>query len=59
MNTGIRARSADLVTADDVRVSAMTSGINVAGRQPVMLTDSRVDALEAVNGQVQLEGLNT
>jgi len=58
VNTGIRARSADLIAADDVSVSAVTSGINVQDGSVVKLTDSRVDALEAVNGQVELEGLN-
>jgi Right handed beta helix region len=59
VNVGIRARSADLVAADDVSVSAMTSGINVADGSPFVLADSRVDALEAVSGQAQYQGLNT
>lgn len=59
VNVGIRARSADLVAADDVSVSAMTSGINVADGSPFVLTDSRVDALEAVSGEAQYQGLNS
>jgi Right handed beta helix region len=57
-NVGIRSRSIDLVAADDVNVSAVTSGINVQDGSPFVLTDSRVDALEAVNGQAQYQGLN-
>jgi hypothetical protein len=58
VNVGIRARSTDLVAAGDVDVSAVTSGINVQEGSPFVLTDSRVDALEAVNGQAQYQGLN-
>ena len=59
VNTGIRARSPELVTADNVTVSAVTSGINVEEGSPFLLADSRVDALEAVNGNAQYQGLNT
>jgi hypothetical protein len=59
VNTGIRARSPELVTADNVTVSAVTSGINVEQGSPFVLADSRVDALEAVNGDAQYQGLNT
>jgi hypothetical protein len=59
VNVGIRARATELVTADDVTVSAMTSGINVQEGSPFLLTDSRVDALEAVSGQADYQGLNT
>ena len=37
----------------------MTSGINVQEGSPFVLTDSRVDALEAVSGQADYQGLNT
>ncbi len=37
----------------------MTSGINVQEGSPFVLTDSRVDALEAVRGQADYQGLNT
>ncbi len=57
-NVGIRSRSADPVAADGVSVSAVTSGINVQDGSPFVLTDSRVDALEAVNGEAQYQGLN-
>ncbi len=58
VDVGIRARSTTLVAADDVSVSAVSSGINVQDGSPFVLTDSRVDALEAVNGQAEYQGLN-
>jgi len=53
VDEGIRARSTDLVKADNVDINAITSGITVAEGSPFQLTSSRIDALEAVHGVVQ------
>ncbi len=53
VDEGIRARSTDLVKADNVDINAITAGITVAEGSPFQLTASRVDALEAVHGVVQ------
>jgi hypothetical protein len=58
VNIGIRDRSTTLVRAEHVEVSAVSSGINVEDGSPFVLTDSRVDALQAVNGDAQYQGLN-
>jgi hypothetical protein len=58
VDVGIRARSTGLVAAEDVDVSAVSSGIDVEDGSSFILADSRVKALEAVNGRVDLEGLN-
>jgi hypothetical protein len=46
------------VHADNVDINAFTAGINVTEGSPFILTGSRVDALEAVHGVVQQQGLN-
>ena len=53
VDEGIRARSTDMVKADNVDINALTAGITVAEGSPFQLTASRVDALEAVHGVVQ------
>ena len=53
VDEGIRARSTDIVKADNVDINAVQSGITVADGSPFQLTSSRVDALEAVHGVVQ------
>ncbi len=58
VDEGIRARSSDLVKADNIDINAITSGITVAEGSPFVLTGSRIDALEAVHGVVQQQGLN-
>ena len=58
VDVGIRARSAALIGANEVEVSAVSSGITVEEGSPFLLTDSRIDALEAVNGKAQLQGHN-
>ena len=50
------ARTNDPVTVDNVAVDAVTVGMNVAVGTPVVLTNSRVHALEAVRGQLAPEG---
>jgi hypothetical protein len=57
-NEGIRARTGtgETVTVDDVTVDAVTVGMNVALGSPVVLTNSRVHALEAVRGELNAEG---
>ena len=49
-NEGIRARTNEPVTIDNVTVDAVTVGVNIATGTPVALTNSRVHALEAVRG---------
>ena len=53
VDEGIRARSTDMVKADNVDINAITAGITVAEGSPFQLTSSRIDALEAVHGVVQ------
>ena len=55
-NEGIRARTNEPVTIDNVTVDAVTVGVNVATGTPVALTNSRVHALEAVRGDVNTDG---
>ena len=55
-NEGIRARTNEPVTVDNVAVDAVTVGMNVAVGTPVILTNSRVHALEAVRGQLAPAG---
>ncbi len=55
---GIRTRSHALVDVDDAQVSALMVGINVAPGSPVTLTSSRIDALEAVRGNLNQQGSN-
>lgn len=57
-NVGIRARSGEAVNADRVDVTAIAAGIDVAPGSPVLLTNSRVGALEAVRGNVSQRGVN-
>ena len=42
----------------DVDVSALTTGVNAAVGSPVVLVGSRLDALQAVRGEVRLDGDN-
>jgi hypothetical protein len=56
VDQGVRARTGEVVRVDGIDVSAISAGINVAAGSNVVLVDSRVDALEAVRGQVQMQG---
>jgi hypothetical protein len=59
VNTGLRARNAGgVVSAERIDVAALTVGIDVAPGSPAQLRDSRVDALQALRGQVLLLGFN-
>ena len=58
VDEGIRARSPDTIKVTDADVSALTVGINAAPGSPISLVDSRVDALEALRGNVQQVGAN-
>ena len=58
VDQGIRARSADLVDVDNVDISALSVGINVAPGSPVRLAGSHVDALEAVRGSSARTAIN-
>ena len=55
---GIRAQSPGIVHVDGVDVDAVDVGIDTGGTSPVLLTRSRVHALEAVRGTVTAEGVN-
>jgi hypothetical protein len=55
---GIRSRSSALVDVNDATVSALSVGINVAPGSPVRLAGSQVDALEAIRGTLNQDGLN-
>jgi len=58
VDEGIRARSLEAIKVTDADVSALTVGINAAPGSPISLVDSRVDALEAIRGNVQQTGAN-
>ncbi len=58
VDQGIRARSPNLVDIDDVDISALSVGINVAPGSPVRLAGSHIDALEAVRGELTQDGAN-
>ncbi|HVH21499.1 MAG TPA: right-handed parallel beta-helix repeat-containing protein [Pseudonocardia sp.] len=58
VDQGVRSRSEQVVRVDGIDVSAISAGINVAAGSPVVVTDSRVDALQAVRGEARLEGIN-
>ena len=58
VDEGIRARSTDAIKVTDADVSALTVGINAAPGSPISLVNSRVDALEAIRGNVQQVGAN-
>ncbi|HEX5812473.1 MAG TPA: right-handed parallel beta-helix repeat-containing protein, partial [Pseudonocardia sp.] len=58
VNGGIRARSPGLVRAEEVDIDAVAVGIDAAVGSPVLLTDSRVRALEAVRGELTESGTN-
>jgi hypothetical protein len=55
---GIRARAAGLVHADAIDINAVSVGINAEAGSPVLLTGSRVHALEAVRGELDQQGVN-
>jgi hypothetical protein len=58
VRVGVRARDGAAVVADRIDVAALTVGIDAAPGLPVRLRDSRVHALQAMRGEVQLLGLN-
>ena len=49
-NEGVRARTNEPVTIDNVSVDAVAVGVNIADGTPFTLTNSRVHALQAVRG---------
>jgi hypothetical protein len=57
-DAGIRVVSTGLVHADDVDVNAVSIGIDTEGTSPVVLTRSRVHALESIRGTVNAQGAN-
>jgi hypothetical protein len=54
-NEGIRARGTELVTVENVSVDAVTVGLNVQAGTPVVLTKSRIHAMESVRGPVEID----
>jgi hypothetical protein len=58
VDEGLRTQSPGLVHADDVDVDAASVGINAEVGSPVLLTGSRVHALEAVRGTLTEQGTN-
>ena len=58
VDQGIRTQSPGLVRADDVDVEAVSVGINAEPGSPVLLTGSRVHALESVRGTLDAQGTN-
>jgi hypothetical protein len=58
VDQGIRTSSPGLVRADDIEVNAVSVGINSGTGSPLLLTGSRVHALEAVRGTVDAPGGN-
>ncbi|HEY0814462.1 MAG TPA: right-handed parallel beta-helix repeat-containing protein [Pseudonocardia sp.] len=57
-DTGIRARTTSDVSASQLDVVAVSVGINIADGTPVVLSGSRVQALESVRGNVSERGVN-
>ena len=57
-STGIRARATDPIMLDDVRVDAVSVGVDAQPGSAVTLRNSAVHALEAVRGTVTLLGVN-
>jgi hypothetical protein len=55
---GIHSRSPDLVRADEVRIDALSLGVNAAPGTSFHLTGSSVHALEALRGPIQQHGTN-
>jgi hypothetical protein len=58
VHTGLRSRGGVPVAADRIGVAALTVGIDAAPGSPVQLSESRVHALQALRGEVQMLGLN-
>jgi hypothetical protein len=57
-DTGVRARTAKDVRASQVEIMAVAVGINIADGTPLLLSGSRVHALESVRGTVLQQGPN-
>jgi hypothetical protein len=58
VDIGVMGRSDGLVLAEALDVSAVTAGMDAAAGTPFVLRASRIDALQAVRGEVRLEGPN-
>jgi hypothetical protein len=57
-DTGVRVRTPNQVRADKLDIAAVSVGINVADGTPVVLTGSRVDAIQSIRGTVVEQGTN-
>ncbi len=57
-STGIRARATDPITLDNVKIDAVSVGLDAQPGSRVTLRDSTAHALEAVRGTVTLLGTN-
>jgi hypothetical protein len=58
VGVGISARAGAAAAVNRIDIAALTVGINNAPGKPVQLRDSRVHALQALRGEVQLLGFN-
>jgi hypothetical protein len=58
VDVGLSARAGAVAAAERLDIAALTVGIIAASASPVQLRDSRVHALQALRGQVQLLGFN-
>jgi hypothetical protein len=58
VDNGIRTRSAGLVQAEGVEVNAIEVGIDAGPGSPLVITRSRVSALESVRGELVQDGSN-
>jgi hypothetical protein len=58
VGVGISARTGAVAAVNRIDIAALTVGINNAPGKPVQLRDSRVHALQALRGEVQLLGFN-
>ncbi len=57
-DTGVRARTAMNVDARQVDIAAVSVGIDIADGTPLLLSDSRVHAVESIRGTVVEKGRN-
>lgn len=57
-DTGVRVRTPKQVSAYQLDIAAVSVGINIADGTPVLLTGSRVHAIESIRGTVKEQGAN-
>lgn len=57
-DTGVRARTPQNIRADQLDITAVSVGINIADGTPFVLSGSRVHALESIRGTTAQQGTN-